>query len=261
MSGRPVTLNTLKGGINRLRQKGGASQQVLYDLLNGYVTADNSIESRPGTETHATLPANTKGLCAFDGGLVVFSHAAQTMPAGYSCEVINHPEFPGMEIQEIHFAGPYLGYLYVVAEFADASVYHYWLERRDPWAASTDYVPGDIVEPTVRNGFAYRATRLNAPLLVWQPNVPRTVGNTIEPTVANGFYFEVTATSGSSPKSGTVEPNWPTESGATIFEDTDLTPPEAPVTGNTSTDPTLPPSVDERYAGTLAGTLMNIGNR
>ena len=46
---RQFALTTAKGGINRLRDKGNASKDSLYDLLNGYVTQTNSIKPRPGT--------------------------------------------------------------------------------------------------------------------------------------------------------------------------------------------------------------------
>ena len=36
VGGKPFPLTTLKGGINRLRVKGGASPASLYDLLNGF---------------------------------------------------------------------------------------------------------------------------------------------------------------------------------------------------------------------------------
>ena len=55
-------INALTAGINRLRTKGGASNDGLYDLLNGYVTLAGTIVSRPGTVEDATLPAGTVGL-------------------------------------------------------------------------------------------------------------------------------------------------------------------------------------------------------
>lgn len=257
---RSVVLNTLRGGINRLRQKGGASAQVLYDLLNGYVTADNSVESRPGTETHATLPAGTKGLMAFAGDLVVFSHTAQTVPAGYACEIVVHPTAPSTPVLEIHFAGPFLGYPYVVVEFEDLTCWHYWLQRRDPWAATTDYMLGDVVEPSTPNGFAYRAHRLNAPEALWAADVPRALGDRVEPTTANGFVYEVTDVTGASPKSGTTEPDWPAQDGATVIEDTDLTPTTDPGSGSTTAPDTLPQDVIDRYGTGFAGLVArNLG--
>lgn len=200
---RKVELNALEGGITRLRNKGGTNPKWLYDLVNGYVLQDGSIQSRPGTDNELLLPAGTKGLCAVNGALVVFSNAAKTgMPAGVTCEILTHPTLPTLGLADIHFAGPFLGgdtgaYLYVVAEFSNGDVFHYWLQRSAVWTANTNYKLGDMVEPTVPNGFAYRAKRIGSPYPVWAPSVERTIGDRIEPTVANGFYYEVIATSDS----------------------------------------------------------------
>lgn len=255
-----ITLQTLRG-INRLRQKGGVSREVLYDLLNGYITSDNSAESRPGTVTHATLPAGTKGLCTFDGGFVVFASSDPgAMPAGYTCEILTHPTVPGTALLELHYAAPFLGYLYVAAEFADNQVFHYWLQQRAAWSASTNYQLGDVVQPTVPNGYAYRAHRLNAPGVLWAANAPRAVADRVEPTTANGFSYVVTAVSGSSPKSGTTEPTWPTEAGATVFEDTDLTASSNAGSGSTdSSTTTLPDDVNDRYGTGFAGLARSAG--
>lgn len=247
-----INLQTI-GGINRLRVKGGVSRTVLYDLLNGYVTDDASAESRPGTENHATLPAGTKGLMAFDGGLVVFSHEAQVMPSGYSCEILTHPTAPGTELLEIDFAGPFLGYPYVAATFTDNSTFHYWLQRRGAWEAETAYGLGDVVEPSTPNGFAYRAHRLNPPETLWAPNVPRSVGDRVEPTEENGFIYEVTDVAGASPKSGATEPTWIAEDGATVIEDTDLNATTDPGSGSTTPPDTLPSDVIDRYGTGFAG--------
>ena len=242
-----VTLNATKGGINRLRTKGGASPNHLYELLNGYVDSEGRPTSRPGSREHGRGLAGTKGLCAFNGAFVVFAVTPVVVPAGYSCEVIAHPFDLDQPLKEIHFAGPYLGYLYVVAEFGNGDVFHYWLQKRSAWKAETGYLLGEIVEPTVRNGFAYRARRISPPAAVWAPNVPRAVGDKVEPTVANGFVYTVVDVQGASPKSGANEPKWPAANGATIFEDTELGQ-QTPGGGTTTPVSEVPPDVQNRYS-------------
>lgn len=223
-----INLNALKAGINRIRTKGGADPSSLYDLINGYVTIDGSIQSRPGTTRHATLPAGTKGLCAFKGGMVVFASAFITVPAGYTCEVLIHPTDDTLTLAEIHFAAPFLGYLYVVAEFSDDSVFHYWLRSGDVWQADHVYIPGDIVSPSTPNGFLYQATVKNHPT-AWAAGVARALGDIVQPTTENGWYYTVTEASGTNPSSGQVEPTWPVQDGAEVSEDVDTTPaPPAP---------------------------------
>lgn len=249
MPGRQVQLNASTGGINRLRIKGGPKPTNLYDLVNGYVDASGAPTSRPGTEQDVLLPAGTKGLTAFDGGLVVFSHLPlSTGNAKYTVETIMHPTIPTAPLLEIHFAGPFLGYLYVVAEFINGDVFHYWLQRRSAWTALTAYQVGDVVEPTTPNGFAYRANRIGAPGVAWAPDVARTVGDKVEPTVANGFEYTVIDTMGANPRSGTTEPVWPEQDDGIVIEETNGAPSPTPTTPTTPGGAgTLPTDVEERY--------------
>lgn len=238
-----AAINSLTAGINRLRTKGGASPSGLYDLLNGYVTLSGTIVSRPGTVTDATLPEGTRGLCAFRGGMVVFSHEAKACPTGYTCEVLWNPNNPSLAIQEIHYAGPMLGYLYVVAEFVDGSVFHYWLEGYgNDWTADHVYSLNEVIEPG--NGLAYRATRLNPADPVWEAGATRTVGDKREPSVFNNYVYEVIDTTGTNPHSGDVEPSWIAQDEAVVYEevDNDTTPPNTNDPGTT-----LPPDVPPKY--------------
>lgn len=245
-----TAINSLKSGINRQRTKGGASPDGLYDLLNGYVTLSGAIVSRPGTVEDATLPEGTHGLCAFDGDLVVFAIAPKVCPTGYSCEVLVNPNDPSLDIVEIHYAGPMMGFLYVAAEFEDGSIFHYWLEGSssdNAWQASHTYGLNEIVFPG--NGLAYRATRLNDADPPWQANEPHVVGDVREPTVFNKFKYTVVDTTGTNPTSGDVEPDWKDEDGAIVYEEADIdtsgtvTPDGDPTTPDT----TLPPEIIDRY--------------
>lgn len=250
MTGRIVTLNAAKGGINRQRVRGGADPNTLYDLENGHVDASGVIRSRPGVDSIVILPANTKGLCAYDGKLIVFSHVPQTVPAStptVACEVLVNPDDTALTLRDIHFAAPILGYLYVVAEFSDGSVWHYWLQRVDAWQASKTYLFGALVRPTVANGYSYKATRLGTANPTWTPNVDRALNDVVEPTEPNGYKYTVTSVAGADPRSGATEPKWPAEAGATVIEDTsyDGSGLLAGTTDNTST--TLPVAVVDRY--------------
>lgn len=255
---RTVQLSALSGGIDRQRPKGGASAEWLYDLVNGYVTEAGTIVSRPGTYEDIELPVGCKGLVAYNGKLITFrTTAASTGNALYEVEVITDPAVPASALTRIHFAAPFLGYLYVVAEFASGNVYHYWLQEVDTWAAETPTGIGDLVQPSTPNGYLYRAHRLGDPNPVWAAGVPRAVNDVVEPTESNGFKYTVTAVLGDNPRSGSTEPDWPEEDGATIIEDADLGPPAAPVASG-DTDPSItnpdgnytpPPDVRDRYDG------------
>lgn len=226
-----TALTVVKGGISRLRVKGVAPQDVLYDLINGYVTAQKTVVVRPGTFRRAVVPTLTKGLVGFADAFHVFASEHVDVPPGYVLHVLIHPDFEGgtanpFEIKKIHFAAPFLGFLYVVAEFdvgdsGAESVYHYWLQTGGPWQADHIYKHGDVVEPSTPNGLAYQATRLSAPNISWAPNKPRTVGDVVEPTVYNDFFYTVIDTLGSNPTSGAIEPIWPEVDGGQVSEDTD----------------------------------------
>lgn len=249
---RDAPLTVLKGGINRLRTKGGARADNLYDLLNGHLTEDGTVSARPGTLRTATLDSTTKGLTYFNGSRHTFAAVAVDVPAGYTLHLLVHPEQdPGEEaihLKRIHFAEPFLGYLYVVAEFVDDSVWHYWLRGSLTWTADTIYQIGDVVFPTVPNGLAYLATRVGAANPVWTANAPRALGDVVEPTSANanGFYYTVVDTAGATPASGSVEPTWPAETGAQVVESTDITPEESDTDATDSTTNTGS-EVTDRY--------------
>ncbi|GAB2619881.1 hypothetical protein [Novilysobacter erysipheiresistens] len=240
-------LNASKGGISRQRVKGGADKDTLYDLVNGYVDASGAIVSRPGTEQAYALPAGTKGLCAFNNGLTVFSHLAKTVPAGVTCEQVIHPTDDTQALADIHFASPIMQILYVVAEFANGDIRHYWLQQPDAWAANTHYRAGQLVAPSVPNGYVYRAKRMDAPNPLWAPEVARSVGDVVEPTTANGFKYTVNEVLGAAPRSGLTEPDWPTEDGARIDENVDLNASEVPQPSDPPPTAQMPPVTIARY--------------
>lgn len=224
---RDIPLTVLRGGINRLRTKGGARSDSLYDLHNGYLTTEGTARNRPGTLRHALLPQTTRGLCSLGGQLHVFSHQVEVVPDGYVNHVLVHPDTVPENIRtlhKIHFAKPFLGFLYVAAEFDDGAVYHFWLQSDGMWQPNTVYQIGDVIEPSTPNGLAYRAVRLSAANPAWAARTPRAIGDKIEPTVPNGFYYEVVDVIGDNPASGDTEPTWPTQEGAQITEDTEGVP-------------------------------------
>lgn len=228
---RTVVLSALKAGMTRLRLKGGASQESLYDLKNGYVNVAREAVSRDGTRIDSQIPSGTKGLAAFQDKFHVFSNAPVAMTdARYVCDVLIHPSDRTLTIKQIWFSAPFVGALYVSAEFSDGSVYHYWLLASPVWSQLSPYMAGDLVSPSVENGFVYKADRYGAPNPSWKAGVARAVNDVVEPTVYNGFGYKAIATTGTAPKSGDTEPVWPTSEGAEVFEDVSLTPTPPPVT-------------------------------
>lgn len=398
---RDAPLTTIQGGINRLRTKGGARADTLYDLVNGYRLDTGEVQARPGTKRHAQLDQATRGLVSFGGSLHTFCHKAVFVPAGYTLNILVPPppvssgsftliggdityggDTPGRdigadplgnvsghvigrllnstlldlvvvaayghrdgasppaeseqlvlalasasggpapadafdtisftdqtgsprtfsrseaiapdgvasadvrtwtwtvspaavlfaadvstdltlagaggttvlpELERIRFAEPFMGALYVAAEFTDGQVHHFWLQQGEQWQPNKTYRAGDIVYPSAPTGFVYKATRLGSANPAWAPNVLRYDGSgpepqsVVEPTVYNDYLYRCVSTTGASPQSGATEPDWPTQDGATVIESTD-SPPDVniPTTVEPATT-TVPTSVSDRY--------------
>lgn len=255
---RQQSLSAVKAGITRLRDKGGASPDSLFDLLNGYVTAARTIKSRPGTRIDVVLPPGTKGLVWFQGMFVVFSHLViASTDARVEVEVLRHPTSAETPIKDIHFGMPFLGYLYVVAEFEDGLIRHYWLEKGELWQPGKVYLPGTLVRPTSGNGLAFRVESDRAGYTPWAPNVGRALDDVVVPTEDNGFRYVVTEVTGDSPRSGTTEPAWPTNEGETVIEDVSNKSPFS-VDQQAGTPATnVPLSVKDRYGSGGAGNGQN----
>ncbi len=214
------------------------------------MTAALSVVPRPGTVVDYTLPAGTVGLTAFQGKKYVYASSAVTLTdATYELLILKHPTDTTQPLVYIHFAEPFLGYLYVVGEFGNGDVYHYWLQPVDAWEANTNYCIGDLVKPTTDNGYSYRAQRIGPPNPTWDAGGARNIGDLREPTTANCYYYEITDIISSDPyptdiAGSDVEPTWVAENGALVYEDvngTNVTPSTSPSTGTPSDGGTMTP--------------------
>lgn len=161
----------------------------------------------------------TNGVAKYGGPANTYTLPAQ--PTGSTALSVPIP------VKQIHFAAPFMGFLYVVAEFDinDSAIlaefgdtYHFWLQSSGSWAADTVYLPSDLVTPTPPNGLAYQATRLVPPNSLWAPNNQITLNQIVEPTTPNGYMFKAIAVEGVTPHTGTVEPSWPKTVGAVVQE-------------------------------------------
>lgn len=247
---RPVSLSAIKAGMTRLREKGGASPESLYLLLNGYVTASRTCKMRPGSDIDTDGLAGTLGLVLFRGKFVVFaSEFVDLDDPDYELEILKHPvSGSAATLVDIRFAAPFLGYLYVVALWSDGLIVHYWLQAAEAWQANHVYIEGQVVLPSTPTGYAYKATRISAREQLWAPNVARAVGDRVEPTVSNSFLYQVVDTLGDNPRSGATEPDWIAADGALVYEDASG-PGGGTGSGSGGGTPTsqLPPEVEDRY--------------
>ena len=247
---REFAITSAKQGVTRQRNKGGPAKDSFYTLKNCYVTSDRSVVPRPGSRLDTTLPAGTKGLMMFRGKLHVFSAEPVTITnPKYVNTVLQNPDPDSTAaIHEIHFAQPFLGYPFVVAEFADnlGTYVAYWLEEQGTWKPETVYFLGESVLPSVQTGYTYRAQRLNPAMPTWSKGKEVQVGDFLEPTVFNGYMYEIIAIDGQGTRTGQVEPVWTASEGAVVIEDVDVSE-QYPDQAGAPTAPYVPPSVSDRY--------------
>lgn len=263
---RPSPLYNLKQGINRLRIKGGANPASLYDLVNAWITVDGSINPREGTIRAEALTSATKGLMADDGIFNVFSITQQTVPSGYVDNILINPNDASQAIVTIWFAKPFMGFPYVVAEFANGDIFHYWLQNSGNWAANTVYDIGTLILPlTTQTGLAYLAQRVSAVNPTWQAETGIALNAIVEPTEYTGFQYKAVAVAGASPHTGQSEPLWPIVSAGTIqeFGDFDTSSTDAGTTQGTTTSTAQPltTTITDRYgdSSTIASAGASAG--
>ena len=217
---RPFPLTVLNGGIDRQRIKGGASAANLYDLTNAFISNAGTIVPRDGTLRYATLATTNVGLAAANGSFYVFSsqYSTASLPAGFQLVVLQDPTNSTAAVSKIWFAKPFLGFEYVVAQFSDGLVFHYWLQNSGTWTSNTDYTSASIVLPPVANGLAYQGIRHFPPQPLWTPETVIASGSYVEPNSATGFAYQAIAVAGSPAHTGGSEPIWPTTDGAIVQE-------------------------------------------
>lgn len=212
------TFTAQRGGINRLRDKGGASKDSLFDLVNAYVTPSGTIKKRPGLTKVATLAAGTIGLFGWKGKLRVFSSAVGSEPNGLFVRTrLRHPSSNTPTLTRVHFSGVFLARLYVVAEFSDGVICHHWLQDPPAWQANTVYKFGRKVKRAsgADTGLVFEmAATSDDPS--WRPNTIYAVNDLVQPTVWNGFVYKLISRTHDTAASSCVEPTWPTVDGQIV---------------------------------------------
>lgn len=254
---RPFTLTAIKTGISRLRTKGGARPDALYDLLNAQMNAAMEIIPRPGSLvlTDIELGAGVDyvpapGLMYYKGEFHIFAARWIVVDNPFVIlHVLPHPTDPLQEIVEVHLAEPFLGLPFVIVEYTNGDVFYFWLtegmEGGEVWQPDHAYTLNTMVSPTDPNGLFYRATRLNPPGTIWKAGEEHVVGDVVEPTVYNGFEYVCVDVAGTDPHSGTTEPAWIAEDEALVYEDVDAGTSPPPPTGGGGTP--IPPELPGRY--------------
>lgn len=156
-----------------------------------------TISAGSGLSINVAAVQETAGLTYFEGSLHVFSQVYGTLSAPLFLDVLAHPSNPLLTIETIWFSKPFMGFLYVVPQFSNGDIFHYWLQSSGEWDNNTVYQASTIVTPQTSNGLAYQAERVLPQNPTWSPNL------VIATASYNGILTLGTLTAGTGYTNGT----------------------------------------------------------
>lgn len=129
-----ISFDQFGTGLDHRKSSSVADADRLRELTNAYITTGNVIRKRPGLPKIALLEAGTKGLVSGNGKLNTFydfgspvTHADTRFLANPLEHSIGLP-YAGGVLTKIHYGDVFLGFLYVAAEYADGSIFHYYVD-------------------------------------------------------------------------------------------------------------------------------------
>lgn len=208
-----ILVENFNGGLDRRRKISTAPAGTLWELTNAHITRGGEIEKRKSFVDTFDLPANTFGIGNLLGSLYVFG-AAETpvgMPAGVSYQRLAHPNgnpsgTGSTAMIEIVDVDAFDGRLYVIAKYADNSIYHFYDGNRITYwdsgtiqggATSTSDIATSIAN-LIDADSAYAASAVSNVVTVTASvaNVPFTISGNI--TGAGSIIFNTTVPAASS---------------------------------------------------------------
>lgn len=235
-----ITFDRFDAGLDLRKGASVSDANRLRVLDNCFVTTGRTIRKRPCLSLVAQLEPGTVGLRAAGGKLNTFHATGSITHADtrFLANKIAHPTLPAMELQKIHFADSFNGYLYVSAQYNNNDIRHHYLDGAasvTAWVASTALGTSAERRPSVDNGFRYEVTTAGVTAAA-EPTWPTTPGDSVtedesaytawsagakkdngkayRPSVSTGFVYQCT----NGGVSGPTEPAWPTTVDATVTE-------------------------------------------
>lgn len=121
-----VAVSDFKHGVNRLRPQVAGIPGSLWTAQNAVITRGGDVESAKKFVPEYTLPAGTFGLANINGVPYVFGTIAT--PAGIPSDIsYQQLTYTGAaNLLKIHDARPFSANMYVIAEFDDGDVRHFY---------------------------------------------------------------------------------------------------------------------------------------
>ncbi len=122
-----LLIDNFRAGMDRRNKRISGKPGTLWTGKNGHITRGGDWERRKKfVDTYSLPSGNTKGLAVTNGQLFVFGESASpgTIPSGVTYQRLAHPS--SSAISKILSVTLFSGKLYVIAEFANGDVYHYY---------------------------------------------------------------------------------------------------------------------------------------
>jgi hypothetical protein len=135
---KTITFDRFEIGIDHRKGKSVSDANRLRVLKNGYITTGKVVKKRPGitliSDFNTLGEVGSKGLASYSGSLVTF-YDKDEGPVTHSNSLLTSLPLVQVDgggyasnLEAIHYADPYYGFEYVVAEFADGTYQHHWIE-------------------------------------------------------------------------------------------------------------------------------------
>lgn len=125
-----LLISDFKFGMDRRRERVSGIPGTLWTGKNVHVTRGGDIQRTKKFVSRFTLPAGSHGLATMGEQLFVFDETdlSGTMPAGVNFQRLQAPSAPAMT--RILDAKAFAGKVYVIAEYDDGSIYHFYDSTR-----------------------------------------------------------------------------------------------------------------------------------
>ena len=121
-----IWIKEFRGGLDTRRMHEATASSVLVKAHNGHVTRGGEFEKRFAFVSEFSLPPETRGLFYDRFGLVVFGSAPPpVLPTGVSYQRLQHPS-GSLALSRVLSVDMFQRLPYVVGEFADGSVHHFY---------------------------------------------------------------------------------------------------------------------------------------
>ena len=122
-----IWIREFTGGLDTRRMSETTAGGVLVKASNGHISRGGEFEKRAAFVPEYDLPAGTVGMAEGANGIYVFGHdtAPVGIPAGVTYQRLQHSD--GVTaLARILATDLYASKLYVVGEFADGSIFHFY---------------------------------------------------------------------------------------------------------------------------------------